>query len=1043
MKALQHSKRGLSRSSKSNIAKQSLRQASSSSSPPVGKVVLGIRREDPGRLWERRCPVTPDAVNDLVRQGVDVLVQPCDRRIWKNEDFAKAGASINSNLAPANIVVGIKETPISELDKLTTPVDGRERTHVMFSHTAKGQLYNMPLLSRFARPVDLGLSSAPRLIDYELLTGENGKRVVGFGWFAGAAGVVEGLSASAHDFLSLGVSSPFLYLPRPYSHPSLEDMRKSLRFVGEIISTRGMPRSTGPCVITVTGNGNVATGALDLLQELPICFVKADALPSLVSDPDTDLRKIYVVHLPSSAYLTNKRTGGSFDRADYYSNPDHYESHFADKIAPYTTVLINGAGWSQGFPRLLTTNQLSTAIGLARNVGKGRFRTIADISCDISGGIEFVDRSCTIDDPFFYTDGTGKEVVGAKTAPPGSRASTGVQVMSIDILPSELPLDASKHFSGALKPYLGALVRQYKDKTTEEDKAAVDSLDRATIARGGKLLPKHQWLADLITKEATKVHEGAAGPVIPIDLDVIDGDKPDLDLGTDMGGLDTSNCSTHHDANGKSSASGGVQKRKKVLLLGSGMVAKPAVDEFLKRKDVDLVIASNNSTEAYQLSRDHERASVVRLDASHPENLSKLVGDADVVVSLLPAPLHPTVAELCIQHKKHLVTASYVSPAMRELDARAKAVDVLLLNEIGLDPGLDHCSAMDLRQQIEASGRRVVSFVSWCGGLPAPEDSSNPLGMKFSWSPRGLLSAALNDAQYKLRGKIQRIAGSDLLSSHVPSVPLFNGFALEGLANRDSLPYAETYGLGPVEGLHNLFRGTLRYKGFSGTLDAMRRLGLLSSANEDAMILDPAKGGWRSFGMAALQKRLDAKVTSPEDVLKVALGDSVLDHQNTTDALTRLSILPSPGANHAAEDLPPLPTTPLSPLDLLTTLLSHKLRYMPGERDMVILVHQMMSVPSHSLPTSDPAKWEDVHTHSSHIVTYGSEAGSAMSRTVGLPLAFAAMKVLDGQVHERGVKGPSECGKEVWRGVLDGMETVGMGMKERSIPGMNEVGICF
>ncbi|KAG8868396.1 hypothetical protein FRB98_003566, partial [Tulasnella sp. 332] len=156
MKALQHSKRGLHhQSTKRTVTKHSLRHASSSSSSPISKVVVGIRREDPGRLWERRCPVTPDAVNDLVREGVQVLVQPCDRRIWKNEEFVKAGASIHPNLAPANILVGIKETPISELDHLTTPVDGRERTHIMFSHTAKGQLYNMPLLSRFANPVNL------------------------------------------------------------------------------------------------------------------------------------------------------------------------------------------------------------------------------------------------------------------------------------------------------------------------------------------------------------------------------------------------------------------------------------------------------------------------------------------------------------------------------------------------------------------------------------------------------------------------------------------------------------------------------------------------------------------------------------------------------------------------------------------------------------------------------------------------------------------------------------------------------------------------
>lgn len=245
-------------------------------------------------------------------------------------------------------------------------------------------------------------------------------------------------------------------------------------------------------------------------------------------------------------------------------------------------MLINGAGWSQGFPRLLTTPQLSQALTLARTVGRGRFRTIADISCDISGGIEFVNRSCTIDDPFFYTDASGNEVVDTKTAMPGTPASTGVQVMSIDILPSELPLDASKHFSGALAPYLGALIRSYQGRTSEEDREALEALDRATIARIGKLRPKHEWLGDLVA-----THGGAAAESMGGD------DKPDLDLGVDMGGLDTSDGATQHlSSSGDDLATTGTQRRKRVLLLGSGMVAKPAVDEIMKRTNVDLVVGA-------------------------------------------------------------------------------------------------------------------------------------------------------------------------------------------------------------------------------------------------------------------------------------------------------------------------------------------------------------------------------------------------------------------------------------------------------------------
>ncbi|KAG8912919.1 hypothetical protein FRC00_003491, partial [Tulasnella sp. 408] len=212
MKALQRPRIRLSDapSARPKVPKSRQRRNISTS---TSKVTVGIRKEDPGRLWERRCPVTPDAVHDLVRDGVQVLIQPCERRVWSNEEFVKAGAEIHPTLEPANIVIGIKETPLSELDRLKSPVNGRERTHVMFSHTAKGQPYNMPLLSRFVAGDGQSAQTSkllPRLVDYELLTGADGKRVVGFGWFAGAAGLVEGLTASALDFLSLGVSSPFL-----------------------------------------------------------------------------------------------------------------------------------------------------------------------------------------------------------------------------------------------------------------------------------------------------------------------------------------------------------------------------------------------------------------------------------------------------------------------------------------------------------------------------------------------------------------------------------------------------------------------------------------------------------------------------------------------------------------------------------------------------------------------------------------------------------------------------------------------------------------
>lgn len=166
--------------------------------------------------------------------------------------------------------------------------------------------------------------------------------------------------------------------------------------------------------------------------------------------------------------------------------------------------------------------------------------------------------------------------------------------------------------------------------------------------------------------------------------------------------------------------------------------------------------ASNSLPEAQKLVAEYPNASAVLLDVHNQADVAQLVAQSDLVISLLPVPFHPSVADLCLKHRKHLVTASYISPAMRALHERAVAADVLLLNEIGLDPGIDHCSAIALLEEIRAQGKRVASFTSFCGGLPAPECADVPLKYKFSWSPRGVLGAALNGARFKLWGEVCR-----------------------------------------------------------------------------------------------------------------------------------------------------------------------------------------------------------------------------------------------------------------------------------------------
>ncbi|KAK7696375.1 hypothetical protein QCA50_001029 [Cerrena zonata] len=788
------------------------------------KLTIGIRREDSQRIWERRSPLVPEDVHRLVQEeDVDIVFQSCERRIWNesNELIRAAGARIDPTLASAHITLGVKEPPLNEL--LVNPIpspyhEGPEllaRTHLMFSHTIKGQMYNMELLSKFLAS-DGGANLLARLIDFELLTDENGKRTVGFGWYAGVAGALESLSALGHALLELGVASQFLYIPRPHTRRELRDIQQTLTCEPEVDLSRGTPKSVGPIVIGVTGSGNVSQGALDILQRLRHSLVKVDSLPSLISDPKTPLDRIYITHIRPEDYLT-RQDGQPYNRSHYYSKPSEYSSEFHTKVAPYLTSLINGAGWAPSFPRLMTNEQLAVALEKAQQVGRGRFICVGDISCDVEGGLEFMPRASTLSAPFY------------KTRPASLPAHLpSITMMSVDILPTALPNEASKHFSGALYPYLKTLIRDYREtaaggdyKPSGQERNRLDALHRATVARNGVLREPFQWLE---------------GP-----------------LGVWRQSIaNTQTNSTQNMPISQTASSSSIvlpEKQKKVLVLGSGMVAAPAIDEIGSWKDTQLVVASDILSEAQRLTARHSNASAVVLDVNDTQKVSELVAEADVVISLLPVPFHPRIAKLCIQHRKHMVTcilhlSRYESFAQRVrnsilsmfrtahniLAIRAKESSVLLLNEIGLDPGIDHCSAISLFDDLRVQQKDIVSFTSFCGGLPAPENAEGvPLKYKFSWSPKGVLSAALNGARFKLWDQVHEISGTNLLKQRFPNLPISDVLKLEGLANRDSLPYGDTYNLGPLSGIRTLFRGTLRYEGFSELMDFFKVAGLLAT----------------------------------------------------------------------------------------------------------------------------------------------------------------------------------------------------------------------
>ncbi|MCP4213130.1 MAG: saccharopine dehydrogenase, partial [bacterium] len=265
---------------------------------------------------------------------------------------------------------------------------------------------------------------------------------------------------------------------------------------------------------------------------------------------------------------------------------------------------------------------------------------------------------------------------------------------------------------------------------------------------------------------------------------------------------------------------------KKSLVLGSGLVSRPGIHYLLARKDFHITVASNELDVAQELVKGFGNGQAVYLDVKAEDGLENLVKDNDIIVSLLPWVFHVQVAELCLKYNKHMATASYVSDGMRKLDDAAREKGLLFLNEIGVDPGIDHMSAMKIIDEIAEEGGKVLHFYSFCGGLPAGDNNDNPFGYKFSWSPKGVVLASKNSATFLENGKEVHIEGKDLFVNY--RMDTIEGLGeFEVYANRDSVPYRELYGLKDAQ---TVMRGTYRYPGWCDTLKKIVDLGLVDES---------------------------------------------------------------------------------------------------------------------------------------------------------------------------------------------------------------------
>ncbi|KAJ9329548.1 hypothetical protein DTO027B5_144 [Paecilomyces variotii] len=420
---------------------------------------------------------------------------------------------------------------------------------------------------------------------------------------------------------------------------------------------------------------------------------------------------------------------------------------------------------------------------------------------------------------------------------------------------------------------------------------------------------------------------------------------------------------------------------QRVLLLGSGFVARPTLD-VLSDAGVEVTVACRGLDSAKKLSEGVELAKAISLDVTDPAALDAAVAQHDLVISLIPYIFHADVIKSAIRNKKNVVTTSYVSPAMMELDQQAKDAGITVMNEIGLDPGIDHLYAISTIENVHKAGGKIKSFLSYCGGLPAPEDSGNPLGYKFSWSSRGVLLALRNSAKFYQGGKIVDVAGPDLMATAKP-YHIYPGFAFVAYPNRDSTPYKERYQIPEAE---TIIRGTLRYQGFPEFVKVLVDIGFLSD-EEQSFLKEPI--AWKE----ATQKILGATSSTEKDLLWAISSKTAFKDNDEKDRI--VAGLKWLGIFSDAKITPKG-----NPLDTLCATLEEKMQFEEGERDLVMLQHKF------EIENKDGSR----ETRTSTLCEYGAPTGSggysAMAKLVGVPCGVAAKQVLDGTISEKGILAP-------------------------------------
>lgn len=444
---------------------------------------------------------------------------------------------------------------------------------------------------------------------------------------------------------------------------------------------------------------------------------------------------------------------------------------------------------------------------------------------------------------------------------------------------------------------------------------------------------------------------------------------------------------------------------RKILVIGAGRSASTLIKYLLDKSQSEnlfLTIADISLELAQQKAENHPNAKAISFDLHNEAERKELIQQHDIVVSMLPAFLHLEVAKDCILYKKNLVTASYISKEMKALNDEVVENNLVFMNECGLDPGIDHMSAMKVLDEIRAKGGTPILFESFCGGLVAPESDNNLWNYKFTWNPRNVVLAGQGGAAKFLQQGTYKYIPYQRIFRRTEFLDIDEYGRFEAYANRDSLSYREVYGL---ENALTIYRGTIRKVGFSRAWSLFVQLGL---TDDSYTIENSEEMTYREFINSFLPYHpTDSVEVKLRLILNIQQDDVVWDKLMELDLFNAEK---KTGLKNA------------TPAQILEKILSEKWTLDKEDKDMIVMYHKFgyeLNGEQHQIDATMVCIGDDqIHT--------------AMAKTVGLPVAIATLQILNGKITKPGVQLP--IAKEVYTPILEELESFGIIFKEKEVP---------